>query len=716
MRAIAKLVGIFLPLALVAAGTAAPVGAQATRFGAEETVVAVEIPVQVLVDGQPVQGLDRSNFEVFEGRRAQPIVDFEVVDLSLAQTERGRLVALAPDVSPAGRRHFLLLFDLGNSDPSAMLRAREAASAMVLDALHPSDLVAVATWSYSQGPKLLLGFTPDRRQVDAAIASLGLVDMRNRMPDPLALVFSEAGLRSTSVTPPATGPAGDRFQNFAAIDLENLRDFAANERASAQQVKGSEIAAFTNAFTAMAQLMANVRGRKHVVLFSQGFDSEMLTGTADQAVTDQAGQSVIFGEIWNVDTQQLYGDTKLVNQLERMLVAFRRADCSIQAVDIGTLEVGADVGTIRRRSGRDTMLTMARDTGGQLFENFNDLGEAMGKMLESTSITYVLTIQPRNLKLDGKYHELRVRLKDGPSRARLVHRPGYYAPKPFAQTAALERQVTTAQLLVSGQPGGDLAAGVVAAPFRGPGGRMHVPLVIEVEGASLAGARSGNAIPCSVYAYVFDETGTVVDFVAQSLALDYTQIGQRLRRESLKFVGDLILDPGRYTLRTLVRAGDEGFYWLGHTTLEVPDATSGELAIGPPLRLEPMTTGVVVRSSTSAAKTQGLAFPFAVEQEFFLPDALPAVARGGEMRTFLSAFGLAPGDLEVSGFLVAADGQPVAGSEARLVRRFLAADGSPRLEVAVRAGSAAPGDYTLRVEVLQEGKRAASSAALRVQG
>jgi hypothetical protein len=90
----------------------------------------------------------------------------------------------------------------------------------------------------------------------------------------------------------------------------------------------------------------------------------------------------------------------------------------------------------------------------------------MARLLESTRVTYVLTILPRGLKSDGKYHELRVRLRERPPGTRLQHRPGYFAPRSFEQRPEIARQIETAQLLLTGMPGGELTAGVVAPVFR----------------------------------------------------------------------------------------------------------------------------------------------------------------------------------------------------------------------------------------------------------
>ena len=58
-----------------------------------------------------------------------------------------------------------------------------------------------------------------------------------------------------------------------------------------------------------------------------------------------------------------------------------------------------------------------RTRGGELYDNFNNLGEAMGQMLDRTSVTYLLAFQPKNLKFDGKYRKLKIKLKGTGPRA-----------------------------------------------------------------------------------------------------------------------------------------------------------------------------------------------------------------------------------------------------------------------------------------------------------
>ncbi len=695
-------------LLAVAAATA---GAQRREFSETTTVLAVEIPVQVLADGLPVRGLTREHFEVFEGRRQRAIVGFEVVDLSPPAPTAGLTLGAVTDrVSPAGRRHFLLLFDLSHSEPSALARARDAARAVLRDGLHPSDLVAVATYGFRAGARIVLGFTADRRQAELAIDTLGLVELRDRTPDPL-------GLQLTALEAPGAGGAGSRQRPRAEIDeaiLENLRELAAAERSARRQVQQGEIAALTRGYAELARLMGALVGRKQVVLFSQGFESTALLGTASAEEQAAAGEASAFGEIWNVDSEQRFGNTRLQNQLEQMLGELRRADCVIQAVDISGL---VDTSDLRpRASGRDTLFTMARDTGGQLFEHFNDLGRAMASMLAATSVTYVLTIEPQDVKLDGKFHELRVRLKGGPSGARLVHRPGYYAPAADGGRAPAARQLESSQLLLAGRSGGALEAATVVAPFRTADGRAHVPVVVEVSAPALGGLARGGRVPVVFYAYAFDASGAVRDFTAQSAELDPATVAGHLRAGTVRLVGDLLLPPGDYTVRVLTRAGEgDGRHRVEHVALPIPDLAAGGTLVTPALVGTPMTAGLLVRAASSAEKTRGLPFPFVDGESFFLPSALAPLRTRGDATFWLGVAGFGAGPVELDVELADAAGGAVAGAGARLVeRRATPVEGQELWRVALSAGGAKPGPHTLKLSITQGERRAASLAQVAI--
>ncbi|HVR98048.1 MAG TPA: VWA domain-containing protein [Thermoanaerobaculia bacterium] len=672
----------------------APAQAQTTAFGETADVVVVEIPVQVVRDGQPVRGLTAADFEVYEGRKKQEITGFEMLDLTAPAA--GGAAGKATDVVPAAaRRHFLLMFDLSNSEPRAMVKARDAAKG-ILGQLHPTDLVAVATYS-SKGPQLSLGFTPDRRQVELAVDTLGLPELMGRSADPLKLMATD--YQALMAQHGAIGGADKRDMNSEAIN-EYLQNLASQEKRADLDARRNQVAAFTRSIADLAKLMGSVTGRKYVVYLSEGFDSSILTGSSGQSAMDELTSNSPGnpeeGALSTTTSEERFGDTRAVNALEKMLEELRRADCVVQSVDIGGLRAGSDLG-YERKGGTETLLTMAKDTGGDLFQNFNNLGEAMDQMLARTGVTYVLSFQPDKLKRDGVYHKLRIELKNQPRGTRLLHRPGYYAPKPFAEQNPFERLLQAANQVASGEDAGTLPTAVIAAPFHVGGDKAYVPVVVEVPGpALLAGAPKGAPLPAEVYVYALDGTGAVHDFLTQTVGLDLAKVEGALRQGGFKFFGHLDLQPGEYSVRVLVRNGATGASGLRIVPVTVPAFGQAKPVLLPPFFPEAPGKWLMVREAPRGDKPRDVPYPFMQKQQPYIPASLPILTPGQETPLALIGYHL-DGDLQAAARITSKDGKEAGNGEIRLLEREA---GTPvRVAAVFRPPNLAPGEYWLTVRL-----------------
>ena len=682
-----------IPILLSAALVASPAHAQKNQGFSETTeVVAVEVPVQVVgKDGEPVRGLTAADFQVFEGRRQMPITGFEVVDLEVPAT-----AARAAAVPTAARRHFLLLFDLSFSEPKSIVKAREAARQLVLG-LHSSDLISVASYHAATGPTLILGFTSDRRQVDTALDQVGMDT--GKPNDPLRLVMRRGTGRGRPVQASSPNVAstveGQDYRAGSADTIAAYNDKLSNSMGSAD-MEGQKraVTALTRSFADLAKVMGGVQGRKYVVYLSEGYDSRLLQGTTDQARVDEMTAASQSGEMWNVDSEERYGSTKTANDVERMLEEFRRADCVIQAVDIGGLEAGAEVGK-RRTGGKDSLLQMAKGTGGELYENLNNLSSAMDKVLKKTSVTYVLAFQPEKLKFDGSYHKLRVELKDSRGGARILHRPGYYAPKPFSERNPFERLLDASTRVMSGEEAGALGISVLAAPFRvSSEGLAYVPVVIEIDGPGLMGGMQTGTLPAEIYVYAFDMAGAIPDFVTQTLGLDMSKVEPALRQSGLKFFGHLDLFPGSYSLRVLVRNGSTGAYGLRVASLTVPDPIEEEPVVLPAFFPEAPGKWLMAREVVPAGEKTP-PYPFMVKDQPFIPASKPVLALGQPAAVSLMGYNLAPGNLEVRSEVLSVDGKEVGPGQLQVLERE--SGGVDRFKGTFQPPALEPGEYLLRV-------------------
>ncbi|HSN89045.1 MAG TPA: VWA domain-containing protein, partial [Thermoanaerobaculia bacterium] len=431
-----------LPIALL---LAVPLPAASQTFEERAQVTAIEVPVNVVDrDGKPVRGLTAANFEVYDGGDLQKLSAFEVVDLAALDREPQ---PFTEELESGARRHFLLMFDLSFASPTSILKARMAARDFVLSSLHPTDLAAVATFSLEYGPKLVITFTPDRAQLARAIDTLGarrVIDARRT--DPLRFLI-EPNMGDSSL-PGGPGSAIELGTQRDQAVLEYLNALSNMAERSERTFEVGRISSYSRALGDVAKRLNAVKGRKHVLFFSEGFDSRLLLGRETTDLdTETDNQNIARGQNWMVDNDARYGNTGLQNDVNKMLEEFRRADCVIQAVDVGGLRAIGDQRP--RASGQEALFYMANETGGELFKDANNLKEPLERVLERTSVTYLLTFERSDLKTDGSYHKLRVKLKDLPNGTRASHRTGYYAPRPFQDLDPLEKSLLASDGIAS---------------------------------------------------------------------------------------------------------------------------------------------------------------------------------------------------------------------------------------------------------------------------
>jgi VWFA-related protein len=707
------------------------------RFEGATEVIEVELPVHVVAGGEPVRGLTAADFEVYEGRRRRRITGFETIDLSLLERGSGEL---GEDLPPAARRHILLLFDLTYARPASIVRAREAARELVLEHLYPGDLVAVATYGVRQGASLILGFTPDRRQVEAAIDSLGLPQLVERVNDPLGFVlttsldrgWNEDALAAGSESASSVATARQSLEQYRYHELASmLEDMSIRHDLLERDVQRNYAVSFTDGLGALGRLLASVEGDKQVILLSEGFDSSLLLGTEDREEIEEQANAAASGDFWNVDSERRFGSTAGLEVVGRMADAFRRADATVHAVDIGGVRAGGETaggtpGFAARRAAEDSLFVLADSTGGELFRSFNDLGEALRRVTAQSGVTYVLAFDPGDIALDGAFHAVEVRLKGGPRGARVVHRPGYYAPKPAALQHPLERRLTAADLVLRASDSGPIASSVLAAPWAragagGDGGAaaVFVPVLVEIDGEDLLAGRTEGLASLELYGYAFDQDGRVGDFFSQSLALDVGRLRGDLMREGLKFYGHLDLLPGDYSLRVLLQDQTMGRWSFRRVEIRVPgtpaDGGPGTLALLFPERAE---RRLLVRQQVGEGGAEP-AYPFVVGGETFVPAIHAVVSRGGVTGFYLGTSEALAGPVSVDAWVTSADGVRIETPTVTVTELPEAGAPGPALLAArLEPGGLAAGEYVLTVSLApgQGGSPTVGSIPITVVG
>jgi VWFA-related protein len=690
----------FLPLLCLvlasppAAAQGAGAGPPPESFAEETAVVVVEVPVEVVRDGDPVRGLTAEDFEVHDGRTPRPISSFEVVDLAVsAAAPGGGAAAPAAAPSPAGRRHFLFFFDLYFTSVRSLDAAERAARKIVESGLHPTDLVGVGFFSDARGVVVPLRFTADRAQALAALDAFRALLDRDQESAAERLGMSGKDLAAI------VGRIGRGVPEKTNLAMDLLMDeyFDENlphmmtEMARANRESGrGEIEMLAAGLTALARAHAGIEGRKHLLFFSDGFNDSFLRG---ERTMRNRGRPA--GGDAGIADAMAYAD------LDRMAQEFRRGGWVIDTVEAFGLSGNWDPTGFSSEG----MSYIARQSGGTFFTQTNDLSAAMARVLEASSVVYVLTFHVPDAKFDGKYHPIEVKLRGGPAGARAVHRAGYYAPR-RAEEGRQTRRAKAIDLLL-GPERSDLRATALVAPFRAAhregGGGAYVPVIVEVDPESLAPDVRGVATTVEFYGYAFDGGGMVGDFFTQVVRFETARWAETVRAGGLRFVADLELAPGKYDLRLLVRSAASGRAAVQVVPLEVPDFARAGASLLPPFFVQPERAGLTVREMGSESDEAVRAYPFVAGGQAFVPSARPVVQAGEEVRLFLAGHNLANGNVELEGRVLGRDGKPVGGVGVMVtaVGRDRNAAGQDHLLATLDAGRLKPGDYTLEVSVFE---------------
>ncbi len=714
------------PALLILVLAALPLEAQAPddlqSFDDQAVVFEVQVPVNVVSrHGEPVRGLTREDFQILDEGAVQEVTGFQVVDLDLLTPDDRLVIDAGRGLPPAVRRHFLLLFDLTFSAPTAIARARIAAQDFVLNEMHPTDLAAVAVHTAESGSQLLVTFTPDRAQLARAIATLGNPRLlRLVTKDPLGfLIDTPRPAISSALDTGGVNPSITEMERSVDSYLRIIgNQMARSERSFAR----GRISSWADTLQQMAQILGSVEGRKHVILFSEGFDGRLLFGRqpdfADEAMQREI-RAIENGQYAQVDTDQRYGNTQLQVQMDQMLREFGRANAVIHAVDISGLRADLPEEDRARIVGRDALFYLSNETGGRFHEDANDFGRELREVLASSTVTYLLSFEPTEAGEPGERQRLTVRAR-APKGSRVSHRMGYVTPRPFGDLHPMEKRLLASDLIATATETDGLTLDVLAAAFRATEDEAYVPVIIEIGGDELLEAHEAAHLPVEIYAYVTDDKAQMRDFFSRVVTLNIAGQEDAFANSGLKYYGHLRLGAGAYLLRVLVRNSVTGATGAATVELQVPTFGDGEPSLLPPFFLEEPGRWFLVREQPGDQYAKTTVYPFTVNGEPYVPSALPLLPLTrdtGSVDICLVGYNFGAGDLNVEATVIDSSGDPATGGAFRLRERTVTGiEGLDKMLASFTPAGLQPGDYTLRVAVTDEGRQAttASSIAMRV--
>jgi VWFA-related protein len=618
-------------------------------FGARVEVVQIQVQVED-DDGNFVSGLTPEDFYLrVDGNDREVALVYEV-DLS---GERDVDLQPDPTLPPAGWRQFLLFFDLSFTTPRGLMEARDAAYGFVQDNVHPNDLVGVATFNLVSGMQVLCPFTIDRAQALDAVSTMGL-NRAMSITDPAGFAFAPAFeeidtlidlTTATGETPDGAAGAG------LGVDLPDvLRSTLVDAARSDFRRYREEVSQYIAQLELMGETLKAMRGRKHVVMFSSGFDDHVLTGQSLEEFAEDS-EKIQSGRLWEVDAEKRFGSSDLRTSLQEALESLRQSDAVIHAVDTSMLVAGGEVrgGTYQSgTSGRNALNYLSSGTSGTVSWNYNDLSIALDNVEESTQAFYVIAypLDPA----DPEVVDLEVRV--GVEDVEVTSAPQRFAPPPqYADLDATQQQLQLAEVISKGLEPDTYSFEIEATPFIGEGDISRVAVIVEIpwhQLLSFASPRDDGQVEIEILGYTLDEAGAMLDFFNRRVDLDLQRLGSMDPENGVPFrYYDLLWAiPGEYRVRVLLREATVGNLGTQTVSVSVPEFSGDHLAVSGPVFIDAKRPGLVMRGVDPASpperKAHGpVAYPFTLGGRELTPFVWPSVAPGESCQFYAVVYHLA---------------------------------------------------------------------------
>ncbi len=686
----------------VVSGVASPAADEKKKplvFGTD--VAVVQVPVFVSGrGGGAVQGLTAADFSVQQDGKDVDVVSFRYVDTSAPE--------LQDEIrqTSAARRRFLLLFDKSFTDPAGLARARGAAKEFVRTGLAESDLVGVATFDFLRGIKLVANFTEDRRVVEHAIHTLGLASL-TRISDPLAIAadFSATDLATER------GASNDNETPTALLN-DVIAALANRARSAEEQSYQARVQTLLESFEQLGGALRRISGRKQVVYFSTGFSSSLLGGQ-DKTEQTRTSEAIAAGRLWEVDSDARYGDSRMRGMVQDSMESLSRADAVVHSVDLSGLgkkeeyqQTAAAGMATRDFSGRESLGVIAAATGGRFFKDANNLLPVLREMADMTSRYYVLGVQPRDVKPDGGFRKLKVRVK--PRGIRISHRPGFFERSAAAEATpppTLQRQFEAAELLVGGEDGGSsldrqVPFRVLILPVPTDEARQSLGIVVQIPRSSI----SSTPGPLEMYGYATSAAGEVAGHFAHFLRLGSENQTSSADNDfqGLSFAGRFDVPPGDYRLKFLVQRPQSGESTTRFFEVTVPERQAARGFLLPPLFMESGQGWLEV--ALRSGDLSGLPGDIQLAGAPILPRTDMTVRPGRPERIVLIAYDPATArdpaiDIDIRSVLTD-DAGNLYPPGTITVEKVVNGDAGRRSYVlGFTPGEVPPGDYTLRVHL-----------------
>lgn len=397
------------------------------------------VRVDVLVSdskGNPITDLKQEDFEVAEDNKPQTIDSFRLINVTgrPIDGETPREIrsqdVLEQEAQREDVRLFVIFLDDYHVRRGASMAVREPLTRFIRNSLGQMDLVGIA---YPLTPFSAIAFTRNHESVIRAIEQF---DGRKYDYQP-------------------RNQMEEQYIYYPVEVVERIRN----------QVSLSAIRSISAGLGTLRE------GRKSMILVSEGYTNYVPPQLRDPSAAYQGmgnpnRRNPMAGENdMNEDRYRFFQNTDLLTDIRDAFNEANRNNVSIYGVDPRGLaafefDINEGVGQQSDRNSLnnliDSLRTISEETDGRAIVNRNDLDIGMKQIIRDSSAYYLIGYTSNQAPQDGKFHQIRVRVKRPGAQVRA--RKGYWA---------LSKE-ETARALAPPKPAADPMYGKALADIEAP--------------------------------------------------------------------------------------------------------------------------------------------------------------------------------------------------------------------------------------------------------
>jgi VWFA-related protein len=511
--------------------------------------------VQVYVtdkEGKPITDLEISDFVLYDNGKLKTITDLEkhfLERIPPSPEKKETLIETGPEearkIPSRLNRKLFFFFDLSRQALYGYKPSKKAALHFLETKVKPTDEIGMIIFSEIGGMDVREYLTTDHEKIKKTIEGLddiigkpstggmSLEGERARAEASIPGEGESVKVSGTSAVSPVTSQSGGGIASRLARPV--------HPQSEAQLAREMS---FLDIMKEMAKSLRYIPGNKNIVYFSNGF------------------------------TQTLYlRDLIYQKKFDDMAREFAMASAPIHTVNTAGQREHFRPPEYR---GDFTLKKLSDTSGGKYFEDVRYY-ESISEGIQNITSNYYVLGYKIDEKWDGKYHEIKVKVKrEG---CKIAAQGGYFNPKPYNELSDIEKQFYLIDLAVSGTP-----------QFQDPG---RFPII----GLPCSDQKNANFVLISeiprdkiqeviaeeteLFTMIFDTNNSIIDSTRSKINF------KTLPDRTLYHYQISSLKPGAYECRVVLRNMLTGKGAVGSTSVKILEPFDTGFKLYPPLLLFP---------------------------------------------------------------------------------------------------------------------------------